>query len=35
MHVHKLNLGMHIYIIFGSLYKICHNYFFLRIISMI
>jgi hypothetical protein len=33
VHVKLLNFGMHVHTMFGSLYKISHNYFLLRIIS--
>jgi hypothetical protein len=35
MHVHTLNLCVHIHIMFFSLYKIVHIYVLLRIIPMI
>jgi hypothetical protein len=35
MHVHTLNIGMHIHIISFSFYKIDHMYFLLIIIAMI
>jgi hypothetical protein len=35
MHVHTLNLGMHVHVISIRLYKIAHIYFLLRIFVML